>query len=166
LFHRDLPGGIHVTVVWWLLLVVVGGWCLQRTRFGNWIFAVGGHSDAARNAGVPVPRVKVTLFIWTALAAALVAIIQAVRYDGADALRGESTEFRAIVAVVMGGTLLTGGFGSVLGAALGALIFGMVQQGIVLTGTDADWFQVLLGVLLLVAVLANHSVRKRLAGET
>ena len=164
-FGSDLPGGMQVTVFWWLLLVLAAGWWLQRTRFGNWIFAVGGHADAARNAGVPVPRVKVTLFVAAGLAAALVAVLQAVRYDGADALRGEAMEFRAIVAVVIGVTLLTGGYGSVLGAALGALIFGMVQQGIVLTGTAADWFQVLLGVLLLVAVLANHSFRKRLVGS-
>ena len=164
LFGSDLPGGLHVAAAWWLGLVVIAGWYLQRTRFGNWVFAVGGHADAARNAGVPVARVKITLFIATAMAAALVAVLQAVRYDGADALRGEAMEFRAIVAVVIGGTLLTGGYGTVIGAGLGALIFGMVQQGIVLTGTDADWFQVLLGVLLLVAVLANHSVRKRLLG--
>jgi simple sugar transport system permease protein len=164
LFGSGLPGGLHVTTAWWIGLVLIAGWFLQRSRFGNWVFAVGGHADAARNAGVPVARVKITLFIATAMAAALVAVLQAVRYDGADALRGEAMEFRAIVAVVIGGTLLTGGYGTVLGAALGALIFGMVQQGIVLTGTDADWFQVLLGVLLLVAVLANHSLRKRLLG--
>ena len=80
----------------------------------------------------------------------------------ADVLRGSGEEFRAIVAAVIGGTLLSGGYGSILGAVFGALIFGMVQQGIVLTGVDADWFQVLLGALLLVAVLANHTMQARL----
>ncbi len=155
-------GNVQISVVWWLLLVALGSWCLLRTRFGNWILATGGAAEAARNAGVPVARVKIRLFVCTALAAALVAALQAVRYDGADALRGELQEFRAIVAVVIGGTLLTGGSGTVVGAALGALVFGMVQQGIVLTGADADWFQVLLGVLLLSAVLANHTLHKRL----
>jgi simple sugar transport system permease protein len=108
--------------------------------------------------------VKIVLFILTALAACLVAVIQAVRFAGADALRGEQQEFRAIIAVVIGGTLLTGGYGSAVGAVLGALIFGTVQQGIVITGVDADWFQVFLGSLLVAAVLVNNFVRSRVAG--
>ncbi|MGH7466470.1 MAG: ABC transporter permease [Longimicrobiales bacterium] len=162
LFGTDLIGNVQLSVVWWILLAGLGSWCLLRTRFGNWILASGGASEAARNSGVPVARVKVSLFVCTALAAALVATLQVVRYDGADALRGELQEFRAIIAVVIGGTLLTGGYGSVLGSTLGALIFGMVQQGIVLTGANADWFQVLLGALLLAAVLANHTLHKRM----
>src|SRR5690606_1915170 len=108
-----------------------------------------------------VGLVKVGLFITTALAAAFVGIMQAVRFTGSDALRGEGQEFRAIVAVVIGGTLLTGGYGTAAGAALGALIFGMVQQGIVITGTDADWFQVFLGAMLIAAVLVNDWMRRR-----
>jgi len=161
LLGSDLSG-LQISVAWWLLLVALGSFCLLHTRFGNWILATGGAPDAARSTGVPVARVKIRLFVCTALAAALVAALQAVRYDGADALRGELQEFRAIVAVVIGGTLLSGGYGTVLGAALGALVFGMVQQGIVLTGVDADWFQVLLGLLLLGAVLANRTLQKRL----
>jgi simple sugar transport system permease protein len=93
-----------------------------------------------------------------------VAVIQVVRFTGADALRGEQQEFRAIIAVVIGGTLLTGGYGSAIGAVLGAFIFGMVQQGIVITGVDADWFQVFLGVMLVIAVVFNNYVRGRAAG--
>ena len=111
--------------------------------------------------GVPVARVKITLFVVTAMAAGLVAVIQAVRFTGADALRGEQQEFRAIIAAVIGGTLLTGGYGSALGAVLGTLVFGMVQQGIVITGVDADWFQVFLGVVLVGAVMVNNFVRRR-----
>jgi simple sugar transport system permease protein len=113
--------------------------------------------------GVPVQRVRIGLFMTTAAAACLVAVIQAVRFTGADALRGEQQEFRAIIAAVIGGTLLTGGYGSVIGAAFGALIFGMVQQGIVITGIDADWFQVFLGAMLVAAVLVNNFVRRRAA---
>jgi simple sugar transport system permease protein len=98
------------------------------------------------------------------MAACLVATTQAVRFTGADALRGEQQEFRAIIAVVIGGTLLTGGYGSVVGAVLGAFIFGMVQQGIVITGVDADWFQVFLGAMLVVAVLVNNAIRRAMAG--
>jgi simple sugar transport system permease protein len=154
-------GPIGVAVLWWLAVALVCEYVLRRTPFGNWTFAAGGAPAAAREAGVPVARVKVVLFVATSLAAALVAILQAARYGGADALRGEGQEFRAIVAAVIGGTLLAGGYGSAIGAALGALVFGMVQQGIVITGIDADWFQVVLGALLVAAVLFNDWVRRR-----
>ena len=116
-------------------------WVLLRLPFGNWISGVGGSLQAARNVGVPTSTVKILLFIGTAVAACLLATIQVVSFSGADVLRGQYREFYAIVAVVIGGTLLTGGYGSATGAALGALIFGMVQQGIVYAGIDADWFQ-------------------------
>jgi simple sugar transport system permease protein len=154
-------GAFRIGVVWWLLLALAATWVLRRTRAGNWIYASGGSAEAARSSGVPVRRVKVSLFVTTALAAALVGVMQAVRFTGADALRGEGQEFRAIIAVVIGGTLLTGGHGSAIGAALGALIFGMVQQGIVITGADADWFQVFLGAMLIAAVLVNDWTRRR-----
>lgn len=156
------PGGLRVSVLWWFVLALAGAWLLTRTRFGNWIFATGGAPDAARAMGVPTARVRKTLFVCTALAAWLVATMQVLRFNGADALRGEQMEFRAIVAVVIGGTLLTGGSGSVLGAAAGALVFGMVQQGIVMTGIDADWFQVVLGLILLIAVFINLAAQQRL----
>lgn len=151
----------RIAVLWWILLVIVATWLLLRTRAGNWIYAVGGAPEAARNAGVPVARVKIALFVTTAVIAGLVAVMQAVRFDGTDALRGEFQEFRAIVAAVMGGTLLSGGYGSAFGAACGALIYGMVQQGIVMMGIDADWFQVILGMMLVLAVLSNQLLRKR-----
>lgn len=153
--------GFPVSILWWIVLAVLATWILRRTRFGNWIYGVGGDPGAARNSGVPVARVKVTLFVMTALAASLVGVIQAVAFTGADVLRGELREFFAIIVVVIGGTLLTGGYGSAIGAIFGALIFGMVRQGIVFTGVDADWFQVFLGGMLLLAVLINNWVRKR-----
>ncbi|MCI0437067.1 MAG: ATP-binding cassette domain-containing protein [Gemmatimonadetes bacterium] len=162
MFASDLPGGLRISIVWWLAVAALAAWVLARTRAGNWIRATGGAPAAARNAGVPIDRTKITLFVLTALAACLVGVIQAVRFTGADALRGEFQEFRAIVAVVIGGTLLTGGHGTALGAVLGALIFGMVQQGTVMTGIDADWFQVILGTMLVLAVLSNDVVRRRM----
>src|SRR5688572_6116079 len=149
------------SVLWCIVIAVIATWILQRTHWGNWIFATGGNRDAALRAGVPVTRVKVALFMTTAAAAWLVAVLQVVKFTGADALRGEQQEFRAIIAAVIGGTLLTGGYGSALGAVIGALIFGMVQQGIVITGIDADWFQVFLGIMLVVAVIANNFIRRR-----
>ena len=163
-FASDSVGPFRVSIVWWLALAAAATWVLLRTRWGNWIFAAGGAPEAARRLGVPVARVKIGLFMTTALAACLVAVLQAVRFTGADALRGEQQEFRAIIAVVIGGTLLSGGYGSAVGAVLGALIFGMVQQGIVITGVDADWFQVFLGAMLVVAVVFNNYIRGRVAG--
>jgi simple sugar transport system permease protein len=150
-----------ISIIWWLVLTLLATWVLLRTRFGNWIPGVGGSLQAARNLGVPTTQVKITLFICTAMAAWLVATIQVTSFGGADVLRGTYREFYAIVAVVIGGTLLTGGYGSALGAALGALIFGMVQQGIIFAGIDADWFQFVLGGMLLSAVLINRFVRSR-----
>jgi simple sugar transport system permease protein len=163
LFAGEPVPGFSAAILWWMALVALATWVLLRTRTGNWIRAAGGAAEAARNAGVPVERVKVGLFTTTALAAGLVAVIQAVRFNGADALRGEFQEFRAIVAVVIGGTLLTGGYGSAAGAACGALLYGMVQQGIVMTGIDADWFQVFLGAMLVIAVLLNRTLHARAA---
>jgi simple sugar transport system permease protein len=107
--------------------------------------------------------VKILLFMTTAFAAWLVAVIEVVQFTGADTLRGTGQEFQAIIAAVVGGCLLTGGYGSAVGAALGALIFALVQQGIVVTGVDADWFQVFIGGVLLGAVLFNNFVRRRAA---
>ena len=153
--------GFAISIVWWLALAALTTWVLLRTSFGTWIFGVGGDVQAARNIGVPVDRVKITLFMLTAAAACLVAIIQAVAFTGADVLRGQNQEFLTIIAVVVGGTLLTGGYGSAIGSVFGALIFGMVRQGIVFAGVDADWYQVFLGIMLLIAVLFNRYIRKR-----
>ncbi|MBA2276739.1 MAG: ABC transporter permease [Chloroflexia bacterium] len=154
-------GSFPISILWWLGLAALATWVLLRTRFGNWIFGAGGSPQAARNVGVPVNRVKIILFMTTAFAAWLVAMIQVITFSGADVLRGQGQEFYAIIAVVIGGTLLTGGYGSAIGAVFGALIFGMVRQGIVFAGVDADWFQVFLGAMLLIAVLINRFVRGR-----
>ena len=153
--------GVPVSIVWWIVLTLVCTWLLARTRFGNWIFASGGDQNAARNLGVPVARTKITLFIFTALAACLFATIQALVYGSADTVRGNLKEFEAIIAVVIGGTLLTGGYGSAIGALFGALMFGVVQMGIFYTGVDTDWFKLFLGGMMLTAVLFNSYVRNR-----
>jgi simple sugar transport system permease protein len=153
--------GVPVSILWWLVLSAIATWVLLGTRFGNWIFSVGGDANAARNVGVPVARVKVTLFVLTALAAALFATIQVLSAGSADTVRGVQKEFEAIIAVVIGGTLLTGGYGSAIGAMFGALIFGTVQMGIFYTGIDTDWFKVFMGVMMLIAVLFNDYIRRK-----
>jgi simple sugar transport system permease protein len=154
-------GSFSVSILWWIGLAVLATWVLQRTVFGNWIFAAGGDPNAARNVGVPVNRVKIILFMCTSLSAALLATIQVLDAGSADVLRGELLELQAIAASVIGGVLLTGGYGSVVGALFGALIFGMVQQGIFFIGVSTDWFLVFVGVMLLVAVVFNNIIRKR-----
>jgi simple sugar transport system permease protein len=153
--------GVPMSIIWWIALTIFCTWVLTRTRFGNWIFASGGDQNAARNLGVPVARTKITLFIFTALAAALFAAIQVLVTGSADTLRGNLKEFEAIIAVVIGGTLLTGGYGSAVGAMFGALIFGVVQMGIFYTGIDTDWFKLFMGAMMITAVLFNSYVRNR-----
>jgi simple sugar transport system permease protein len=153
--------GLPMSVIWWLVLTVVCAWILLRTKVGNWIFASGGDPVAARNVGVPVARVKKGLFMFTACAATLYACVQVLDQGSADVLRGVLKEFEAIIAAVIGGTLLTGGYGSVIGASFGALIFGTVRQGIFYTGVNTDWFQVFLGCMLLIAVIFNNYIRRK-----
>ncbi|WP_316979108.1 ABC transporter permease [Shumkonia mesophila] len=156
--------GVSMVIVWWLALAVLANWLLKRTRYGNWIFASGGDAVAARNVGVPVSRVKISLFMFAAVCATVFAACQVVDFGSADSQRGMLKEFEAIIAAVIGGALLTGGYGSVVGACFGALIFGVVQMGIFYTGVNTDWFRVFLGVMLLIAVIFNNYVRKKVTG--
>ncbi|MCL6699524.1 ABC transporter permease [Sphingomonas sp. NSE70-1] len=164
LFTGDVSG-IPIELLWFAAVAAIGAFVLARTRFGNWILASGGDAEAARNSGVPVADVKAILFIVTACCAALVAILTVLDSGSTDARRGFQKEFEAIIAAVIGGCLLTGGFGSVVGAFFGAIIFGMVVIGLTYTRIDQDWYQVFLGAMLLMAVLFNNYVRKRVAGE-
>lgn len=157
--------GIPMVVVWAVIIAVVAGIILSRTHYGNWIFASGGDAKAARNVGVPVNAVKIAMFMLTAFCATIYAACQVFEFGSAAADRGLLKEFEAIIAAVIGGCLLTGGYGSVVGACLGALIFGVVQIGILFTGINNDWFRVFLGVMLLLAVLFNNFVRRRVTGE-
>ncbi len=156
--------GVPASIAWWLALTAVAGYVLTQTRWGNWIFATGGDQDVARNVGVPVARVKISLFICTACAATLLATIQVMEAGSADTTRGMLKEFEAIIAAVIGGVLLTGGYGTVYGVLFGSLIFGLVQMGIFYTGIDTDWFKVFLGLVILAAVLVNTWIRAKALG--
>lgn len=155
--------GMPKVMLWWIFLTAAGAFVLARTRVGNWIQAVGGDANAAKNVGIPVHRVKIGLFMFTAFCATLFAVLQVADAGSAAADRGMQKEFEAIIAAVIGGCLLTGGYGSVIGAAFGALIFGMVQIGIGYTSIDNNWYRVFLGVMLLIAVLFNNYIRRRYA---
>ncbi len=157
--------GVPVEILWFIALALAATWILLRTRFGNWIFASGGDPNAARNSGVPVYRVKTVLFIGTAACATLVAILTVLDAGSTDARRGFQKEFEAIIAAVIGGCLLTGGYGSAIGAFFGAIIFGEVLIGLSYTAIDQDWYLVFLGAMLLIAVVFNNVIRKRVTGE-
>lgn len=163
-FDREfqlLGATFRTSMIWWLILTLIAAWILQRTRFGNWIFAVGGDAHVARSVGVPAARVKIALFMTTAIAGWLVGMMNVVRLRSAVASQGIGEEFVYIICAVIGGCLLTGGYGSAIGASIGAIIFGMARVGIVFAGWDTDWFYSFLGVMLLAAVLVNDNTRRR-----
>lgn len=151
----------RTSTLWWVVIAILTAWLLQRTRLGNWIYATGGDAHAARNVGVPADRVKILLFVGTAAAGWLVGMMSILRLRSAVASEGIGQEFVYIISAVIGGTLLTGGYGSVIGACIGAVIFGMARVGIVFAGWDTDWFYSFLGVMLLAAVLVNQYTRRR-----
>jgi simple sugar transport system permease protein len=152
---------VYAATFWWIAVTAIATWVLLRTRAGNWIFAVGGAQTSARQVGVPVARTKIGLFVTTAVAGWLVGMLELFKNTTASSTTGVGEEFIFIICAVVGGCLLTGGYGSAIGAALGALIYGMVQQGIVYEGWDNDWLYAFLGVMLLGAVLVNNWVKAR-----
>ncbi|MEU6391664.1 ABC transporter permease [Streptomyces sp. NPDC046939] len=156
-------GGIDfkITIIWWLALILVATWILLRTRAGNWIFAVGGDVDAARAVGVPVNKTKIGLYMGVAFGAWISGQHLLFSYDVVQSGEGVGNELIYIVAAVIGGCLITGGYGSAVGAAIGALIFGMTSKGIVFAEWNSDWFKFFLGAMLLLATLLNAWVRKR-----
>ncbi len=161
IFASNPIGQYRITVIWWIVMTALATWVLLRTSFGNWIFGVGGDAQAARSVGVPVAFTKLMLFVYVSVSAWLVGMMNTFRLASASVSTGIGQEFEFIIAAVIGGCLLTGGYGSAIGAAIGALIFGMVRQGIVLSGWDSDWFFLFLGVMLLIAALINQIVRKK-----
>jgi len=152
---------IRITLLWWLLFVIIATWVLVRTHIGNWIFAVGGSAPSSRAVGVPVNKVKIGLFMTVGFMAWFTGMHILFAFNTVQSGLGLGNEFIYIVAAVVGGCLLTGGYGSVIGAAIGAFIFGMANQGIVYAGWNPDWFYFFLGALLLGAILLNNFIRLR-----
>jgi simple sugar transport system permease protein len=148
--------GYQVSVLWFVGVVLLLSFVLLRTRFGNWTFAAGGNERAARSMGVPVDRVWIVLFVVTALCGCLMGLIQVGRFNTVEATRGQLLELQAIAAAVIGGARLNGGYGSVLGAALGAAMIAMIQQGLVLSGIASYWLQFAVGSLIIGAVIVNQ----------
>ncbi|THA84376.1 ABC transporter permease [Streptomyces sp. A0592] len=155
------PVTLQITVLWWLALVAVATWILLRTRAGNWVFAVGGGADAARAVGVPVVKTRIGLYMGVALCAWISGQHILFSFDVVQSGEGVGNEFLYIIAAVIGGCLMTGGYGSAIGSAVGAFIFGMTSNGIVYAQWNPDWFKFFLGAMLLLATLLNAWVRKR-----
>lgn len=155
------PVNIKITIIYWILLTAVAGVLLLRTRIGNWIFAVGGDAAAARAVGVPVVATKIGLFMGVGFCAWLSGMHLLFNYNTVQSGQGVGNEFIYIIAAVIGGCLLTGGYGSVVGASIGALIFGMTQLGISYAGWNPDWFKAFLGAMLLAATILNLYVKKK-----
>ncbi len=154
------PGQLQVIVIWWILFTVTYVFFVHYSRFGNWIFAMGGDKVSARNAGIPTDRMTIALFVLSAVSAAFVGMCQAILFNVAQVAGGQSFIFNAIIAVVVGGVLLTGGFGSVIGIFFGTITFAIVNQGIYYTNFDRNWSSLIIGVLLLAAVLMNNTFRQ------
>jgi simple sugar transport system permease protein len=160
LFGQLIAGQFEVAIFWWIGVAVVVTVMLQMMKYGNWIFAIGGDAESARATGIPVAKVKISLYMASGFCAALVGVIQTILYNGAQVANGQSFVFNSIIAVVIGGVLLTGGYGSVVGIVLGTLTFAIVNQGIYFTGWNSDWAALILGVLILAAVLMNNTFRR------
>ena len=158
-FGQLLGNSHQVIILWWIALTVVFAFVLHKTRYGNWIFALGGDKVSARNAGIPTTRLTIALFVLSATAASFVGMCQAILFNSAQVSGGMGYIFNAISSVVVGGVLLTGGFGSVMGIFVGTLTFAIVIQGIYFTQIDRNWSNLIIGVTLLVAMAMNESFR-------
>src|SRR5271166_4680989 len=167
LFRDAMSGpvifGFRMSVVWFFAIGLAGTLLLVRTRFGNWIQARGQNEQAARNLGVPVDRITIELFMIASALAAVAGVIQVARFASVDALRGEGMELQAVAVTVIGGTLLSGGYGSVIGTMFGAVTFGVIQVGLVLAGAPGHFFRTLTGFIVVAAVILNTSVARRMA---
>ena len=160
LLGQFIGGAYQVIIFWWIAIALIFGFVLHYSHYGNWIFAMGGDKISARNAGIPTERMTILLFMASGVSATFVGLCQAVLYNSAQVSAGQSYIFNAIISVVVGGVLLTGGYGSVVGIVLGTLTFAIVNQGIYFTSFDPNWASAIIGVLLLLAVLMNNTFRK------
>lgn len=152
--------GLPVSIFWWIGLSLLAAYVLANTKYGNWIYAVGGDRAAAVKMGIPVARLKIALYIVTSSSAVVVAMLNMFYVDLAEASQGFGREFEAITAAVVGGTAITGGLGSPIGTIFGSLIFGMINQGFFYTNISDSWFYSVVGATLLAAVIINNYTRR------
>lgn len=166
LFGSFIGGTYQVLVIWWVLLTLGYFWFLHVSPWGNWVYALGGDKTSARNAGIPTDRLTIGLFVLSSVSAAFVGMCQTLLFNSAQVSAGQSYIFNTIISVVVGGVLLTGGFGSVVGIFFGTITFAIVNQGIYFTDFDRNLSSLIIGVMLLVAVLMNNTFRKMALSAT
>ncbi|MDZ7373101.1 MAG: ABC transporter permease [candidate division KSB1 bacterium] len=154
--HPGLASIIPFPVVIMLAVYAVAHLVLTQSPFGRYVYAIGGNEEAARLSGIKTQRVKLTVYVLSGLAAALSGVILASRLGSGQPNSGMMFELDAIAAVVVGGTSLMGGRGSVAGTFVGALIIGELNNGLNLVGVDPYLQKVILGIVILFAVLLDH----------
>ena len=161
LFTDFIGGGLfRASFVWFVALVLVASAIMARTNFGNWISATGGFIEAARSMGIPVTRVKFTCFMMCSILAGLAGTVQVFRLKSPFPNLGETLELQAIAGSVIGGVALAGGVGTVSGAVVGALLIRVIDNGLVLSRIDANWFKFAIGALTVFAVVGNSWLRR------
>ena len=157
--------GFDARLLWFIIIAGVAWYVLAKTQIGNWIYATGDNKESARANGVPVNRVKIGLFMFSAFCATIFAACQVFDTNSSDAAKGMFKELEAIAIAVVGGILMTGGFGSIVGVVFGAVTFGLVANAVFfIPWIDGAWFRVFVGTVLLAAVFANERIRKRITG--
>lgn len=152
---------IPMMVIWMAVIMLVGGWVLAKTKFGYHVYATGGNVLAAARAGIDTNRVKVICFVMTGILAALASCLYIGFFRSAQPLAGQGLELQVIAAVIIGGTNLFGGMGSVFGTFIGAAITGMIRNGLVLLGVEAYWQEIVIGFIIILAVVLDITIRKR-----
>ena len=166
MYGRQFADGMYSCLMIWFLMALVCYFVLSRTQAGNWIYSTGGNLSAAKANGVPTNKVKISLFMFTAFCATMFAACQVFEVNTSDAAKGNLKELEAIAAAVIGGVVLTGGFGTVLGIILGAVIFGIAKEAFFyIPGIDGSFYRVFLGAVLVSAALTNENIRKRIIGS-
>ena len=157
--------GFDARLLWFIIIAGAAWYVLARTQLGSWIYATGDNKESARANGVPVNRVKVGLFMFSAFCATIFASCQVFDTNSSDAAKGMFKELEAIAIAVVGGILMTGGFGTIVGVVFGAITFGLVANAVFfIPWIDGAWFRVFVGTVLLAAVFANEQIRKRITG--
>lgn len=151
--------GFNSSVFWWIGMIIAFVFFLHYSPKGSWVFALGGDQESARNAGIPVRRLKIGLFMLCSTSAAFAGVLQVITFNSATSQANFGLIFNTIISVVVGGVLLTGGFGTVMGIVFGVLTLSIVTQAIGFTNIDRNLSFLIIGVMLLIAVLMNDTFR-------
>ncbi len=165
-YGNQFADGLYSCLMIWFLLALICYVLLSQTQAGNWIYSTGGNLNAAKANGVPTNKVKISLFMFSAFCATMFAACQVFETNTADTAKGNLKELEAIAAAVIGGVVLTGGFGTVVGIIVGAAIFGIAKEAFFyIPGVDGSFYRVFLGIVLLASALTNENIRKRVIGS-